>query len=266
MIDRREILETASSFSLLPNIVEKDYVLGWMLAGINAHDELAERWVFKGGTCLKKCYFETYRFSEDLDFTLRNEEHLNEEFLRTVFDEIIAHQVLELPVELQAFACTRRVRRFDELRHLHDFAVCGINNLQAFNGILSPIFAVHAHSHAAQREATHVAFVTVMPETRKRAIEDFSWLAGRWEGHLGPMTAEQQWMAPKNGMMQGFFRLTDAEKTIAIELFTIRESQSGIEFYFRHFSPELEPWEEKEAYHLNLTKSEGSAVILRTQR
>jgi len=27
-------------------------------------------WAFKGGTCLKKCYFETYRFSEDLDFTL----------------------------------------------------------------------------------------------------------------------------------------------------------------------------------------------------
>jgi len=57
MIDRREILEAASSFSLLPNIVEKDYVLGWMLAGINAHDEFAESWVFKGGTCLKKCYF-----------------------------------------------------------------------------------------------------------------------------------------------------------------------------------------------------------------
>jgi hypothetical protein len=34
MIDRREILEAASSFSLLPNIVEKDYVLGWMLPGI----------------------------------------------------------------------------------------------------------------------------------------------------------------------------------------------------------------------------------------
>jgi len=42
MIDRREILEAASSFSLLPSIVEKDYVLGWMLAGINAHDELGE--------------------------------------------------------------------------------------------------------------------------------------------------------------------------------------------------------------------------------
>jgi len=31
VIDRREILEAASSFSLLPSIVEKDYVLGWML-------------------------------------------------------------------------------------------------------------------------------------------------------------------------------------------------------------------------------------------
>src|SRR5712692_8859790 len=90
VIDKREILEAASSFSLLPNVVEKDYVLGWILGGINAHEELAESWVFKGGTCLKKCYFETYRFSEDLDFTLRNEDHLDEEFLQTVFEEVIA--------------------------------------------------------------------------------------------------------------------------------------------------------------------------------
>jgi predicted nucleotidyltransferase component of viral defense system len=91
MIDKREILEATSSFSLgLPSIVEKDYVLGWILAGINAHQELTDSWVFKGGTCLKKCYFETYRFSEDLDFTLRNESHLDEEFLRSVFEEVIA--------------------------------------------------------------------------------------------------------------------------------------------------------------------------------
>ena len=25
---------------------------------------------FKNGTCLRKCYYETYRFSEDLDFTV----------------------------------------------------------------------------------------------------------------------------------------------------------------------------------------------------
>jgi predicted nucleotidyltransferase component of viral defense system len=64
--------------------------LGWILASINAHEELADSWVFKGGTCLKKCYFETYRFSEDLDFTLRDESHLDEEFLRSVFEEVVA--------------------------------------------------------------------------------------------------------------------------------------------------------------------------------
>lgn len=88
MIDRREILDTAAQVSLNPHVVEKDYVLGWILAGIYGHAELAESWVFKGGTCLKKCFFETYRFSEDLDFTLLNAAHIDEAFLRRVFAEI----------------------------------------------------------------------------------------------------------------------------------------------------------------------------------
>ncbi|CAN5692435.1 hypothetical protein BH09PSE5_BH09PSE5_12180 [soil metagenome] len=89
MIDKREILETASSLGLLPSVVEKDYILGWLLAGIHTHPELTDSWVFKGGTCLKKCYFETYRFSEDLDFTLRNEAGLDDGFLRRVLGEVV---------------------------------------------------------------------------------------------------------------------------------------------------------------------------------
>ena len=70
MIDRQEVMEFAREFGLAPQVIEKDYVLGWMLAGIAAQPDIGPSWVFKGGTCLKKCYFETYRFSEDLDFTL----------------------------------------------------------------------------------------------------------------------------------------------------------------------------------------------------
>jgi predicted nucleotidyltransferase component of viral defense system len=107
MIDKREILEVASTFSLLPSVIEKDYVLGWLLAGINAHEGLAENWTFKGGTCLKKCYFETYRFSEDLDFTLRDEGHLSEDFLRTSLEEVVAWVTdqcgLALPPERLSF-------------------------------------------------------------------------------------------------------------------------------------------------------------------
>jgi len=41
-----------------------------MLWGIGSDQYFSEKWVFKGSTCLKKCYVETWRFSEDLDFTL----------------------------------------------------------------------------------------------------------------------------------------------------------------------------------------------------
>jgi hypothetical protein len=108
-----------------------------------------------------------------------------------------------------------------------------------------------------QLSAAHQSQSASPAPQRVATLADFSWLTGRWQGTLGPLTAEQEWMAPKNGTMQGFFRLTDNEKTIVIELFTIRETPNSIEFYFRHFSPELKPLEEKEAYHLTLTKSEG---------
>jgi predicted nucleotidyltransferase component of viral defense system len=107
LIDRREILDIASQTSLTPHVVEKDYVLGWMLAGIYAHQELAEKWIFKGGTCLKKCFFETYRFSEDLDFTLRDEAQLDESFLKRVFGEVSAwiqdETGIEVPADQQEF-------------------------------------------------------------------------------------------------------------------------------------------------------------------
>ena len=88
MIPKREILESATNSSLLPHVIEKDYVLGWILEGINQNASINNSWVFKGGTCLKKCYFETYRFSEDLDFTLKDASQINAEFLTKVFTEI----------------------------------------------------------------------------------------------------------------------------------------------------------------------------------
>ena len=107
MIDRREIIDTASAQSLLPQVVEKDYVLGWILAGIYQHEALSENWIFKGGTCLKKCFFETYRFSEDLDFTLRDPAYLDAAFLSAAFaditDWIYERTGIELPVERQKF-------------------------------------------------------------------------------------------------------------------------------------------------------------------
>ena len=84
MIPKAGILRVATEKSLLPTTVEKDYALGWILYGISHHPE-ASQWVFKGGTCLKKCFFETYRFSEDLDFTIpRNCSYKHESILNSL--------------------------------------------------------------------------------------------------------------------------------------------------------------------------------------
>lgn len=114
MIDRGEILAVATDLGLAAEIVEKDYVLGWLLKGIYAHEELAPAWTFKGGTCLKKCYFETYRFSEDLDFTLSDVSHLDADFLKGAFsevsDQLYENAGLQIPAEQFRFDVYRNSR------------------------------------------------------------------------------------------------------------------------------------------------------------
>ena len=50
-------------------VLERDYCLAWFLVGLS-RVPLRTKLVFKGGTALKRCHFEEYRFSEDMDFTL----------------------------------------------------------------------------------------------------------------------------------------------------------------------------------------------------
>lgn len=82
MIPKSQILDISKQQELRPTTIEKDYVLGWLLFAIAQHERL-RRWIFKGGTCLKKCFFETYRFSEDLDFTIPEGEALNADTIRS---------------------------------------------------------------------------------------------------------------------------------------------------------------------------------------
>src|SRR3990172_2614682 len=70
LIDQTQIHEIASKWQVPEETVEKDYALGWLLWGITAYEPLHQSLVFRGGTCLKKCYVDTHRFSEDLDFAV----------------------------------------------------------------------------------------------------------------------------------------------------------------------------------------------------
>ncbi len=111
MIGRQDILDRAAEWQLRPEIVEKDYVLGWLLAAIAQHPLTSTAWVFKGGTCLKKCFFETYRFSEDLDFTLLPGATYQEPEIRMILQEM-SRQASELSgIEFPEGAVLVRPRR-----------------------------------------------------------------------------------------------------------------------------------------------------------
>ncbi|MEP0813657.1 MAG: nucleotidyl transferase AbiEii/AbiGii toxin family protein [bacterium] len=66
---RTRLQEARKRLGLPWEILERDYLLSWILAGIGHVESLRDTLVFKGGTALRKCYFGDYRFSEDLDFS-----------------------------------------------------------------------------------------------------------------------------------------------------------------------------------------------------
>jgi hypothetical protein len=58
MITKSEIELTARELDVHLSNVQRDYVLGWLLAGIYTVSELRHVLILKGGNCLRKAYFE----------------------------------------------------------------------------------------------------------------------------------------------------------------------------------------------------------------
>lgn len=117
-------------------------------------------------------------------------------------------------------------------------------------------------SSEASRPAVQTAPVSQSPSP---TLADIGWLAGRWQGDWGPRIAEQEWMAPKAGLMLGTFRLVEDDKTLVIELFTLLQKPDGIEFRFRHFTPELTAWEKSDPTILTLESIDGKKIVFVNQ-
>ncbi|MEZ5031277.1 MAG: nucleotidyl transferase AbiEii/AbiGii toxin family protein [Saprospiraceae bacterium] len=101
MIKPVEIQNKAREVGVRDQQIEKDYILSWVLQGIAQHEQLSTTITFKGGTVLKKVYFENYRFSEDLDFTLLDDDISNEqifEWFSEVFEYI--RDKANIPLEI----------------------------------------------------------------------------------------------------------------------------------------------------------------------
>lgn len=89
-------------------VLERDYCLSWFLAGLST-TTLTNLLAFKGGTAIKKCYVPDYRFSEDLDFTLREV---------VTFEKIQEHLALVFENVERGSGIKFQISRYD--RHSHE--------------------------------------------------------------------------------------------------------------------------------------------------
>lgn len=55
------------------DMLEKYLILHQVLTDLSQNEFFSKNFVFKGGTCLTKCYLSYYRFSEDIDFTWKDQ-------------------------------------------------------------------------------------------------------------------------------------------------------------------------------------------------
>ena len=78
-------------------IVEKDYYLTLLLDGIAHTLDLKNMIAFKGGTALRKSYFKDYRYSEDLDFTLK--EKLTQNKIENSLNKVFGYLKKEYNIE-----------------------------------------------------------------------------------------------------------------------------------------------------------------------
>jgi len=107
MLSRAELQRLANRHKVALGILEKDYVLTEVLKALSQVPMLNKDFVFKGGTALRKVYFPNWRYSEDLDFTVKHD--MNKEELKQALDAWYRHVEQQSQIQLS----TKRLHKAD---------------------------------------------------------------------------------------------------------------------------------------------------------
>ena len=100
MITYAELKKISAEKKIEVSQIEKDYLLGWILAGLFTDKTISKSWLFKGGTCLRKCFFEDYRYSEDLDFTICGQKTIDQESFHKSVERLAEWVLKETGIEI----------------------------------------------------------------------------------------------------------------------------------------------------------------------
>ncbi|MFN0136792.1 MAG: DUF6265 family protein, partial [Phycisphaerae bacterium] len=125
-------------------------------------------------------------------------------------------------------------------------AIAGVAAV-ALLGLTLPVGAQNAPANEPPKQAATTqpaASAAAVAPAAAAKIEDFSWLAGRWTGQLQNNRIEEIWSKPDGGMMMGMFRMVSSDnRTMIVEMMTLRQVGDTVEMSIRHFDDKLNGWE-----------------------
>jgi predicted nucleotidyltransferase component of viral defense system len=98
MLSKPDLQRLANRQKVALGTLEKDYVLTEVLKALAQVPALSHIFIFKGGTALRKAYFSDWRYSEDLDFTVKRD--FTREELRQALETWYRHVVEESQIQL----------------------------------------------------------------------------------------------------------------------------------------------------------------------
>lgn len=79
-------------------------------------------------------------------------------------------------------------------------------------------------------------------------IAEAAWLEGRWFGEGLGGQVEDNYSAPADGQIVGYFRLLKDGKAGFYEFLTIAEREGSLVYRLKHFNPDGSAWEDKERW------------------
>jgi predicted nucleotidyltransferase component of viral defense system len=106
MINKSEINRLATANKVATSTIDKDWVLGHFIDAIFSIPECRKNMIFKGGTCIKKCRIPDYRFSEDLDFTVKNDTFVFDRSLLEAITRLVEERT-KIPLSIQSIETLR---------------------------------------------------------------------------------------------------------------------------------------------------------------
>ena len=98
-------------------------------------------------------------------------------------------------------------------------------------------------------------------EVSKVKVTDFSWITGRWIGHLQNATAEQICSTPQSGELLCLFRIFVQGQPAMYELYTLYDTPKGLEIRSLTFPPDLTGKSVQQPLLMTLQKFSDKEVV-----